>query len=71
MTYIYYGSGGWECPHCNTVHKYEYKRMRLEAHDHPDEWQGGASKFLFECDCGKTFKVYVEWVPEFSSESIE
>ena len=62
MTYIYYGSGAWECPHCNTIHK---------DGDHPDEWQGGKPEFLFECDCGKTFKVYIDWVAEYSSESIE
>lgn len=45
----------WECPNC----KREYKDG-----DYPDHW-GGCNEFEFDCECGTTFEVAVDWFPHF------
>lgn len=48
---------GWTCPTCKTEHK---------DGDYPDHWSEGASSFEFECACGTTFEVDVDWSPHFT-----
>lgn len=47
---------GWACPYCSAEHA---------AGSNPDHWNDGCRVFEFECDCGKSFQVEVDWEPLF------
>ena len=48
----------FNCPHCGT---------EVDADDIPDHISnsGPSGRFTFECDCGCTFEVAVDWDPSF------
>lgn len=48
----------FECPHCG---------REVSSGDIPDHVQSAArsGKFDYECECGCTFDVEVEWDPSF------
>lgn len=47
--------GDWTCPNCKAEH---------DAGQYPDHWSDGR-RFTFECDCGASFEIDVDWSPTF------
>jgi len=46
----------FDCPKCE---------KGVDSGDIPDHWSGGADRFEYECSCGATFTVFVDWSPNF------
>jgi hypothetical protein len=48
----------FECPHCKHGVSYSEKPDLLEG-------MGWSNTFTYECECGASFKVHVDWDPDF------